>query len=169
MRIQVESRDKVEHYYLLTTTFLISGMLSSSLNIWNVKDRCGKPERGGSEWEPIKILLEGDGYSNKTNTGSNTCLRLTTHDSQVHAATRVLLNLGTNSQPHRPENAAEHQTSSPLTNTGQTRPCWWNLTTSIEWLHTGQAGATYWSDRSQPESPKRPNRPTELQTDPNSK
>jgi hypothetical protein len=32
----------------------------------------------------------------------------------------VLLNLGTNFQPYRPENAAEHQTSSPLTNTGQT-------------------------------------------------
>jgi hypothetical protein len=25
---------------------------------------------GGSEWELIKILLEGDGYSNKTNTAS---------------------------------------------------------------------------------------------------
>jgi hypothetical protein len=30
------SRDKVEHYYLLTATFLMSGMSSSSLNIWNV-------------------------------------------------------------------------------------------------------------------------------------
>jgi hypothetical protein len=27
-------------------------------------------QSGGSEWEPIKILLEGDGYSNKTNTAS---------------------------------------------------------------------------------------------------
>jgi hypothetical protein len=45
MRIQVEisflnqmdnmTRDKVEHYYLLTTAFLMSGMSSSSLNIWN--------------------------------------------------------------------------------------------------------------------------------------
>jgi hypothetical protein len=45
MRIQVEisfynqmdnmSRDKVEHYYLLTTAFLMSGMSLSSLNIWN--------------------------------------------------------------------------------------------------------------------------------------
>jgi hypothetical protein len=50
----------------------------------------------------------------------------------------------------RPENAAEHQTSSPLTN-------------------TGQPGATHRSDRSQPESPKTPNRPTDLQTDPNPK
>jgi ABC-type transport system involved in Fe-S cluster assembly fused permease/ATPase subunit len=29
------SRDKVEHYYLLTAAFLMSGMASSSLNIWN--------------------------------------------------------------------------------------------------------------------------------------
>jgi hypothetical protein len=29
------NRDKVEHYYLLTATFLMSGMSSSSLNIWN--------------------------------------------------------------------------------------------------------------------------------------
>jgi hypothetical protein len=34
----------------------------------------GEPERGGSEWEPIKNLLEGDGDSNKTNTASNTSL-----------------------------------------------------------------------------------------------
>jgi hypothetical protein len=27
---------------------------------------------GGSEWVPIKILLEGDKSSNKTNTASNT-------------------------------------------------------------------------------------------------
>jgi hypothetical protein len=84
-----------------------------------VKDRSGERERG-SEWEPIKILLEGDGYSNKTNTASNTRLRLTTQVGQVHVATGVLQNLETNSQPHRPENAAEHQNSSPLTKTGQT-------------------------------------------------
>jgi hypothetical protein len=29
-----------------------------------LKDRYGEPE-GGSEWEPIKILLEGYGNSNK--------------------------------------------------------------------------------------------------------
>jgi hypothetical protein len=40
-----------------------------------LKDRYGEPERGvGSEWEPIKILLEGDGNYNKMNTASNTCL-----------------------------------------------------------------------------------------------
>jgi hypothetical protein len=50
---------------------------------------------GGSEWEPIKILLEGDGDSNKTNTASNTRLRLTTQVGQVHVATGVPLDLGT--------------------------------------------------------------------------
>jgi hypothetical protein len=29
------SRDKVEHYYLPATAFLMSGMSLSSLNIWN--------------------------------------------------------------------------------------------------------------------------------------
>jgi hypothetical protein len=40
----------------------------------HVKDRYGEPERGGSEWEPIKILLEGDGNSYKMNAASNTRL-----------------------------------------------------------------------------------------------
>jgi hypothetical protein len=93
-----------------------------------LKDRYGEPE-GGSEWEPIKILLEGDGNSNKTNSASNTRHRLTTQVGLVHTVTEVILNLGTKSQPHRPENAAEHQNSSPLTNTGQT-------------------GEHHWSDRS---------------------
>jgi hypothetical protein len=39
-----------------------------------MKDRYGEPERGGSEWEPIKILLEGDGNSYKMNAASNTRL-----------------------------------------------------------------------------------------------
>jgi hypothetical protein len=38
-----------------------------------LKDRYGEPERG-SEWEAIKILLEGDGDFYKTNTASNTLL-----------------------------------------------------------------------------------------------
>jgi hypothetical protein len=33
-----------------------------------------RTREGGSEWEPIKILLEGDRYSNKMNTASNTRL-----------------------------------------------------------------------------------------------
>jgi hypothetical protein len=38
---------------------------------------------------------------------SNTCLRLTTQVGQDHAATGVLLALGTNNQLHGPESAAE--------------------------------------------------------------
>jgi hypothetical protein len=71
-----------------------------------VKDAYGEPERG-SEWEPIKILLEGDENSNKTNAASNTSLRLTTKVGQAHVATGVPLDLGTNTQPSDPRNAAE--------------------------------------------------------------
>jgi hypothetical protein len=53
-------------------------------------------EGGGSEWEPIKILLEGDENSNKTNAASNTRLRLTTQVGQAHVATGVPLDLVTN-------------------------------------------------------------------------
>jgi hypothetical protein len=53
------------------------------------------------------------------NTASNTRLRLTTQVGQAHAATEVLLDLGTNSQPHRPENTAEHKTRASLTYTSQ--------------------------------------------------
>jgi hypothetical protein len=42
---------------------------------YHLKDRYDKPERG-SEWEPIKILLEGDRGSNMMNMASNTCLQL---------------------------------------------------------------------------------------------
>jgi hypothetical protein len=76
-------------------------------------------QRGGSEWEPIKILLEGDRDSNKMNMASNTRLRLTTQVGQDHAATGVLLTLGTNNQLHGPENTAEHKPRASLTYTGQ--------------------------------------------------
>jgi hypothetical protein len=65
-------------------------------------------EGGGSEWEPIKILLERDRDSNKTNTASNTRLRLTTQVGQVHATTEVLLDLGTNKQPPEPKHTNMH-------------------------------------------------------------
>jgi hypothetical protein len=81
-------------------------------------------QRGRSEWEPIKILLEGDGNSNKMNMASNTRLRLTTQVGQAHVATEVPLDLGTNTHSLPTENAAEHQTSSLQTHTGQTGPCW---------------------------------------------
>jgi hypothetical protein len=65
-------------------------------------------QRGGSEWETIKILLEGDGGSNKMNTASNTRLRLTTQVGQAHVATGVLLDLGTNKQPSEPKLTNTH-------------------------------------------------------------
>jgi hypothetical protein len=61
-----------------------------------------RTREGGSEWEPIEILLEGDGNSNKMNTASNTRLRLTTQVGQAHVATGVPLDLGTNTQPSDP-------------------------------------------------------------------
>jgi hypothetical protein len=110
------------------------------------------------------------------NTGSNTRLRLTTQVGQAHAATGVLLDLGTNSQPHRPKNPAEHKTRALLTYTSQAgehhrsdrsllvKPDYFHIT-----VYTGQADVAHRSDWSQPESPKTPNRPTELQTRNNSK
>jgi hypothetical protein len=67
-----------------------------------------RTREGGSEWEPIKILLEGDRDSNKTNTASKTRLRLTNQVGQVHAATEVLLDLGTNKQPPEPKHTNTH-------------------------------------------------------------
>jgi hypothetical protein len=57
---------------------------------------------------PIKILFEGDGDSNKTNTTSNTRLRLTTQVGLAHAAIEVLLDLGTNKQPSEPKLTNTH-------------------------------------------------------------
>jgi hypothetical protein len=54
---------------------LLSGTTWSIGHEISLKDRYGEPE-GGSEWEPIKILLEVDRSSNKMNSASNTHLRL---------------------------------------------------------------------------------------------
>jgi hypothetical protein len=141
-----------------------------------IKKGCSSPwrtetanQRGGSEWEPIKILLEGDGNSNKMNSASNTRLRLTTQVGQAHAATRVPLDLGTNTQPSDPRTQRNTKPrvyrATPVrlvSTTGQTGPCWWNWATFTKWLHTGQTSETHRSDRSQPESPqstKEANRP----------
>jgi hypothetical protein len=67
-----------------------------------------RTSEGGSEWELIKILLKGDGDSNKTNTASNTRLRLTTQVGQAHVATGVPLDLGTNKQPSEPKHTNTH-------------------------------------------------------------
>jgi hypothetical protein len=75
---------------------------SSRIEGSSLKDRYDEPEGGGSEWEPIKILLEGDGNSNKMNTAANTRLRLTTQVGQAHVGTGVPLDLGANTQPSDP-------------------------------------------------------------------
>jgi hypothetical protein len=95
------------------------------------------------------------------NTASNTRLRLTTQIGQAHVATRVQLDLGTNTQPsdlrtqrnikprvYRPTPVR------PVSTIGQTGPCWWNWGTSTKWLYADQTGETHRSDRSQPESPQ---------------
>jgi hypothetical protein len=84
------------------------GVFFCLLTVFLLKDRYGEPERKGSQWEPIKNLLEGDGDSNKTNTTSNTRLRLTTQVGQAHAATGVLLDLGTKKQPSEPKLTNTH-------------------------------------------------------------
>jgi hypothetical protein len=68
-----------------------------------VNDRNSEPERGwGSEWELIKIILEGDGNSSKMNMASSTRLRLTTKIDQAHVAIGVPLDLETNTRPSDP-------------------------------------------------------------------
>jgi hypothetical protein len=94
-----------------------------------LKDRYGEPEGGGSEWDPIKILLEGDENSNKMNTAPNTRLRLTTKDGQAHVATGVPLDLGTNTHtlPTRERSGTPNleSTDQHLSDiTGMTGPCW---------------------------------------------
>jgi hypothetical protein len=82
-------------------------------------------QRGGSEWEPTKNLLEGDGDSNKTNTAFNTRLRLTTQVGQVYTATEVLLDLVTNKQPSEPKHTNMHSVLESLSDFS--RP--WNKST----------------------------------------
>jgi hypothetical protein len=67
-----------------------------------------RTREGESEWEPIKVLLEGDEDSNKTNTASSTRLRHTTQVGKAHVATGVPLDLGTNTQPSEPNHTNTH-------------------------------------------------------------
>jgi hypothetical protein len=90
-----------------------------------------RTKEGGSEWEPIKILLEGDGHSHKMNAASNTLLQLTTQVGQAHVATGVPLDLGANTQPSdsRTQQNTKPRVYRPTTvrlvsTTGQTGPCW---------------------------------------------
>jgi hypothetical protein len=85
----------------------------------------------------------------------------TTQVSQDHAATRVLLVLGTNNHIHRIENAAEHQLEHhwptpvrSVSSTNETGPYWQNLGTSTEGPYTVQASVANQSDRFKPGNPK---------------
>jgi hypothetical protein len=92
-----------------------------------VKDRIGD-QRGGSEWEPIKILLEGDWNSNKMNSLGRTpkITRSTLLPSvcQNHVATRVLLVLGTNTTCNLDSytNTVAETTREPADRRGVVRP-----------------------------------------------
>jgi hypothetical protein len=121
-------------------------------------------EGGGSEWEPIKILLEGDGDSNKTNTASNTRLRLTTQVGQVHTATKVLLDLGTNKQPSEPKHTNTHSGNLhgllPVLHRSDRWPAPVGPVTSVRPVDSdGQAGVYSSRTTSVPESPSDFSRP----------
>jgi hypothetical protein len=107
------------------------GLLVVDLGGLAVVDCRSRCQRGGSEWEPIKILLEGDGNSNKMNTASNTRLRITIQVGQAHVDTGVPLDLGTNTQPSDPRMQRNTKPRvyrptpvRPVSSTGQTGPCW---------------------------------------------
>jgi hypothetical protein len=134
-------------------------------------------QRGGSEWEPIKILFGGDGKSYKLNTASNTLLRLTNQVGQAHVATGVPLDLGTNTHTlstrersgtpnlestdqHRSDRGAPPVRPVPAGETGQLPLSGSTPVRPVR--RTGQTGHNL-------KAPKAPNRPTNLQTDPNSK
>jgi hypothetical protein len=53
-----------------------------ALSIRRFEGPIRRTREGGSKWEPIKILLEGDGNSNKMNTGQT---------SEHHPSERSLL------------------------------------------------------------------------------
>jgi hypothetical protein len=80
----------------------LEGLQESLFAYEEVKDRNGEPERG-SEWEPIKILLEGDRDSNKMNTTSNTHLQL-----NYPSWSRPRSHWSATHQPSNPKHANTH-------------------------------------------------------------
>jgi hypothetical protein len=92
-----------------------------------MKDRLGD-QRGGSEWEPIKNLLEGDWNSNKMNslgrTPRITRSALLPSVCQNHVATGVLLVLGTNTTSNLNSYAptTAETTRKPTVQRGAVRP-----------------------------------------------
>jgi hypothetical protein len=66
-----------------------------------------RTREGGSEWEPIKILLEGDEKLQQDEHGFQHTSPTHYQGCQAHVATGVPLDLGTNTPPSNPRNAAE--------------------------------------------------------------
>jgi hypothetical protein len=52
------------------------GLAETSVPFVPLEGPIRRTREGGSEWEPIKILLEGDGNSNKMKAASNTLPKL---------------------------------------------------------------------------------------------
>jgi hypothetical protein len=103
------------------------------------------------------------------NTASNTRLRLTTKVGQAHVATGEPLDLGTNTQPSDPRTQRKTKprvyrpTPVRPVPTGETEQLSLSGSTPVRSVrHTGQTGPSL-------KAPKAPNRPTDHQTDPNSK
>jgi hypothetical protein len=111
------------------------------------------------------------------NTASNTRLRITTKVGQAHVATGVPLDLGTNTPPSDPRNAAEKpnlESTDPHRSdrlappvrpvpAGETEQLPLSGSTTVRPVrHTGPTDGSL-------KAPKAPNRSTDHQTDPNSK
>jgi hypothetical protein len=76
-----------------------------------VKDQTSN-QRGRSEWELIKNFLEGDGFSNKSNTAWPNHFFDSTTQGQDHVATRVLLVIGANTHQNLLEERSGTRNSS---------------------------------------------------------
>jgi hypothetical protein len=103
------------------------------------------------------------------NTASNTRLRLTTQVGQAHVASGVPLDLGTNTQPSDPRTQRNTKprvyrpTPVRPVPTGETEQLSLSGSTPVRPVrHTGHTDHSL-------KAPKAPNRPTDHQTDPNSK
>jgi hypothetical protein len=114
-----------------------------------VKDRYGEPERGesmgadkNSSRRRRKLQQDEHGFQHTSPTHYPNWPSPRSHWSATGPRNQHTT--------FRPKISAEHQTSSPLTNTDQTsehhqsdRSLLVRVDTSTKWLHTGQAGATH--------------------------
>jgi hypothetical protein len=92
---------------IIRTRHRIESTSLLDMNHRYMKDQYGELERGG-EWEPIKILSEGDRGSNKMNSTSNTRLKLNYPSWSRPRSHWSVLILGTNKQPSEPKLTNTH-------------------------------------------------------------